>query len=48
LHVSAELTRRYGGELYLVPAEDAGRGCTVVVELPAATVDHRLLEKVAV
>jgi two-component system OmpR family sensor kinase len=48
LHVSAELTRRYGGALRLMPARPASRGCTVVVELPAATADHQLLQRVTV
>jgi two-component system OmpR family sensor kinase len=46
LHVSAELVSRHGGVIRLVPAPAGRRGCTVVVELPAATAV--LLDKVAV
>lgn len=48
LHVSAELASHYGGVIRLVPTPAGSRGCTVVVELPAAAADWCLLEHVAV
>lgn len=48
LHVSAELASRHGGAIRLVPTPAGGRGCTVVVELPAVAARSRLPEQVTV
>ncbi|MGH8917607.1 MAG: sensor histidine kinase, partial [Actinomycetes bacterium] len=48
LHVSAELAGRHGGKVHLVATPAGGRGCTVVVDLPAAAAGSRLLAQVAV
>ncbi|MGH3872154.1 MAG: hypothetical protein ACRDSR_11690 [Pseudonocardiaceae bacterium] len=48
MHVSAELAGRHGGAIRLLPTPAGGRGCTVVVELPAVANGSRLLEQVAV
>jgi len=48
LHVSTELVSRHGGAIRLVPTPVVGRGCTVVVELPAAATGSRLPERVTV
>ncbi|MDQ3763845.1 MAG: ATP-binding protein [Actinomycetota bacterium] len=48
LHVSAELASRHGGAICLEPTPAGGRGCTVVVQLPAAAAGSWPLEQVGV